>query len=97
MIERMDQINIMSPCNMFFGHRSVFDRVCSVLFDIIFELQSGVRYSLPYMQMGPDGRPQTRMLAFLSERILSLIYVNSRHFLGEIDITPVRYYTHGNK
>lgn len=97
MIEHMDNVNIISPCNMFFAHRSVFDRVCSVLFEIIFELQDGVRYSLPYMQHGPDGRPQTRMLAFLSERILSLIYVNSRHFLGDVDVTPIRYYTHGTK
>lgn len=97
MIQDMDNINMISPCNMFFAHRSVFDRVCSVLFDIVFDLQSGVRYSLPYMQQTPDGRPQTRMLAFLAERILSLIYVNSRHFLGDIDIIPIRYYTHGNR
>jgi hypothetical protein len=97
MIEHMDNINIVSPCNMFFAHRTVFDRVCSVLFEIIFELRDGVRYSLPYMQIAPNGQPQTRMLAFLAERILSLIYINSRYFLGTVDVTPIRYYTHGNK
>jgi hypothetical protein len=97
MIEGLDHIHTLSPCNMFFAHRSVFDRVCSVLFDIIFELRDGVRYSLPYMQIAPDGRPQARMLAFLAERILNIIYANHQHYLGAIDVVPIRYYTHGTK
>lgn len=95
MIRDLDRIDILSPCNMFFAHRRIFDRVCELLFETVFELKDGIRYSLPYIQADPVGKKQTRMLAFLAERILNLIYFHRRHFLGDIDITPVRYYTHG--
>jgi hypothetical protein len=97
MIEDLDRIDILSPCNMFFGHRRWFDRICSILFDVVLELRQGVRYSLPYIQVDPVGKNQTRMLAFLAERILNIIYFHHRHFLGDVDITPVRYHTHGDR
>lgn len=94
MVQQLDYITAISPCNMFFAHRKVFDRVCEILFDIVLELYSGTKYMLPYMSPGPDGRVQIRTLAFIAERCLTLIYHNSRHFLGDVQITPIRYYTH---
>lgn len=94
MIRDLDRIDILSPCNMFFAHRKVFDRVCALLFDTVLELKDGVRYSLPYIQKDPVGKSQTRMLAFLAERILNIIYFHRRHFLGDIDIIPIGYRTH---
>lgn len=97
MVQQLDNITAISPCNMFFAHRTVFDRVCEILFDIILELHDGVKYMLPYLPPGPDGRVHPRMLAFIAERSLTLIYHNARHFLGDIEVTPIRYYTHGSK
>ena len=90
MVESMTLIQHLSPCNMFFGHRQIFSKVCDILFDVIFELYSGAKYALPYIQ--PNN--QTRMLAFLAERVLSLIYHNHRYFFGTVNIIPVPYYTH---
>jgi len=90
MIESMTLIQHLSPCNMFFGHRQIFSKICKILFDVIFELRAGAKYALPYVQ--PNN--QTRMLAFLAERVLSLIYHNHRYFLGNVNIVPVPYHTH---
>ena len=38
MIQDMDRMDLLSPCNMFFAHRRLFDRLCSVLFETVFEL-----------------------------------------------------------
>lgn len=97
MVQQLDYITAISPCNMFFAHRTVFDRVCEILFDIILELHDGVKYMLPCLPPGPDGRVHARMLAFIAERCLTLIYHNARYFLGDIEVTPIRYYTHGSK
>lgn len=82
MVQQLGSINHVSSCNMFFGHRRIFNQVCERLFAIIFELYEGVKYSLPYIQ--PQG--QSRMLAFLAERILTLMYLNKEYFFDTIDI-----------
>ena len=85
MIEDLKKINYLSPCNMFFAHRTIFDKICEVLFDIINELYDGSRHTLSWIQ--PPG--QTRLLAFLAERILNIIYSNSRYFLGDVKIQTI--------
>lgn len=88
--------NILSTCNSFFAHRPIFDKLCSILFEIIFELYDGCKYALEFVQYrahtgrSPDDK---RLLAFLAERILNIIYFNSKHFLGSVQIVPLRYYT----
>jgi hypothetical protein len=79
MFDDMNKINVLSPCNMFFCERENFNRLCSILFEIIFEIYEGCKYSLPYIQE----KNQTRMLAFLAERILTMIYFNSKKYFGE--------------
>lgn len=88
--------NKLSTCNTFFAHKTLFDKVCHILFDIIFELYRGSKYLLEFTQFGVhSGRDPNdkRLLAFLAERILNIIYFNSNYFLGINNIVPIKYYT----
>lgn len=88
--------NILSTCNSFFAYRTIFDKLCSILFEIIFELYEGCKYTLEFVQYrahygrSPDDK---RILAFLAERILNIIYFNSKYYLGSLQIVPLRYNT----
>lgn len=96
MVDTLFHTNKLSPCNTFFAHKSLFDKSCEILFDIIFELYRGSKYLLEFTQFGlHTGRDPNdkRLLAFLAERILNIIYYNSKYFLGNINIVPVKYYT----
>lgn len=86
MIQTLTQVGCLSGCNMFFGSRKVFNKTCEILFEIIFELYEGTKYALPYIQV-PN---QHRLLAFLSERILNIIYLNKNHFYDKIDVVPIQ-------
>ena len=85
MVQSLESINHVTSCNIFFGHRKIFNQVCEKLFAIIFELHNGVKYSLPYIQPAN----QSRMLAFLAERILTLMYLYKDHFFDTINIQQV--------
>lgn len=85
MVRHLEFINHVSSCNMFFGHRRVFNQVCEKLFAIIFELYEGTKYALPYIQH----ETQSRMLAFLAERILTLMYLHKDEIFDKIDIQYV--------
>ena len=84
-VQQLQQMNILSSCNMFFCQRELFDKLCERLFEIIFEIYEGTKYTLPYVQ--PNN--QTRMIAFLSERILTLIFNNINYFFKDAKIQPV--------
>jgi len=96
MIQSLNQFKFISPCNMFFAQRKIFDSVCSVLFDIIFELYEGTKYTLPYIQDNIHSirsLEEKRLLAFLAERVLNILYIHSNHFFGKVKIQPVKYRT----
>ena len=78
-LNKLKEINYISTCNMFFGHKDVFDKVCSILFPMMFELYEGSKYSLDFVQ--PD--KQTRIIAFLAERILTLLYTEREYYFGK--------------
>lgn len=96
MIDKLYTEKLVSPCNMFFAHKELFDKVCKILFEIIFELYNGTKYSLNHIQdnihtgRGPNDK---RLLAFLAERILNVIYYNNRYFFDNIKIQPINYAT----
>ena len=92
MITSMNYVNRLSPCNMFFGHRTIFDNVCKILFEIILELYQGSKYLLESIQCNPIPSDK-RLLAFLAERILNILYTNSKYFLGNVEIVPIKYNT----
>lgn len=94
MADQMFITNQLSTCNSFFAHRDIFDRLCGVLFDIIFELYNGCKYIIEHIQYGMHRKNalDMRMLAFLSERILNIIYLNVSHFLGKnVNVNPVKF------
>lgn len=86
-VRSMENLNYIFGCNMFFCNRSLFDRLCALMFEMLFEIYEGSKYALPYID---HGRYQSsRLIAFLSERLMTVIVNNSQHFLGPIDIVPV--------
>lgn len=87
MIDSIKKINYLSPCNMFFAHRTIFDKLCDILFTIMFELYEGSKYALPWIQKSG----QTRLLAFLAERMLNMIYLNKDYFLGNTEIKSINW------
>lgn len=93
MADQLNNCYKISTCNSFFAHRSIFNKLCNVLFNIVFELLDGTRYLLEHIQYGMHGNPNDlRMLAFLSERILNIIYNNAEYFLGKnVSIYPVTF------
>lgn len=86
MINSLAAVGCLSGCNMFFADRKLFNKTCEILFETVFELYGGVKYSLPYIQM-PN---QKRLLAFLAERILNIVYLNKDYFYDNINIVPVQ-------
>jgi hypothetical protein len=87
MIDSIKKLPYLSSCNMFFAHRPLFNKLCEILFEIIFELYEGSKYALPWIQ--PNG--QTRMLAFLAERMLNMIYLHKEYFLGNVQIQSINW------
>lgn len=87
----------MSTCNSFFAHRKIFNKLCSIFIEIILELYHGSKYLLDFVQynLHVERNPNDkRLLAFLGERILNIIYFNCNYFLGDVKIIPIGYYTH---
>lgn len=92
MINGLYSSKLLSPCNMFFGHRDLFNKVCKIFLEIIFELYNGTKYLLNFIQNDIHvGRfaNEKRLLAFLGERILNILYNNAEYFFGKIKIQPV--------
>lgn len=75
----LNSVNVISPANMFFADRKLFNIVCERLFEIVFEVYEGTKYALPFIQPGN----QSRMVAFLAERILNIMYHNAEYYFGE--------------
>lgn len=96
MFNSLYHINLLSTCNTFFAEKSLFDKICELLFSIIFELYSGSKYIIEDIQSNMHfGRSpsEKRLLAFLAERILNIIYLNCNYFFGFVELVPVRYIT----
>lgn len=94
MADNLNFYTQLSTCNSFFAHRKIFDKVCYILFEIIFELYNGSKYLIEHIQnnMHLKNSNDKRLLAFLSERILNIIYHNIDHFIGKnIMIKPINF------
>lgn len=101
-LEKSLQQTMLSTCNMFFCDRILFNKICQILFEILFEIFEGTKYCLPFIQneTGRDERlrtgllTQTRLLAFLSERILTTMYFGKNYYFGpNVQIEEVRFHT----
>jgi hypothetical protein len=78
-ISVLNEVNVISPANMFFAERKLFDLICARLFEIVFEIYEGTKYALPFIQ--PPN--QYRLVAFLAERILNIMYHNAEFYFGD--------------
>jgi hypothetical protein len=78
----LHHIYTMHPYNMLFCHKDLFDKVCTVLFEILFDIydQNMVDYIEETVKTDPY---QKRLPAFLTERLLSILYVNKKYFFGQ--------------
>jgi hypothetical protein len=93
MIEDLKNQYLLYPFNMFISEKKIFDKVCDILFDIIFQYYSIYK---DYFYGIVEERGQNRVLDFLSERILHIIYYNKDYFIPNINIenVPIICLTH---
>ena len=98
LVDKLKSINFLSPANMFFAQNDLFNKLCSILFEIILEVYEGSKYSLPYIQKPIDGAPDynnNRVPAFLAERVLNIIYIEKDYYLGTgYDVVSVPWRHH---
>lgn len=84
----LDQVNIQSHCNMFFCHKNLYDKLCSVLFEIMFDV-----FRISIEDIGSLDSYQRRMIAFLCETITITIIDHRDYYLGECEPYFLRYDT----
>jgi hypothetical protein len=90
-VDKLKTISFISPANMFFSHRELFDKLCKILFEMVFEIYEGTKYALSAIQPAHD----KRLIAFLVERILNIIYIEKNYYLGsEYSIASVPWRHH---
>jgi hypothetical protein len=82
MIDNLKNDYLMYSFNMFLSERKIFDKICTILFDILFEFFSEYKNQCELLE-------QKRILDFLSERVLHTVYKNIDYFLPEVKISTV--------
>lgn len=84
-IKQLDQIKFVYPNNMFITHKALFDKICEIHFDTLFAL-----YSSSFLYINQLNDYQRRFIGFLSERILTILFMNHKYYFGEnIKLNPV--------
>jgi hypothetical protein len=83
-VDDLKQLQYLHCNNMFFADRGLFDQVCERLFDIVFKLYKSVAHLLPAAPAN-----QTRTIAFLAERILTVMFANPEYYFGKVKIQEV--------
>lgn len=83
MIDDLKSQTHLIPFNMFIAHRDVFARVCDLLFGILFDYYNMYNNIIPEIEKQYG---QTRMLDFLAERILHIIYTNAGTLLPGVEV-----------
>ncbi|CAB4133440.1 Domain of unknown function DUF4422 [uncultured Caudovirales phage] len=76
-VNMLNNIYTMYPYNMLFAHKDLYDKVCEVQFEILFDV---FERSKEHIEQLDDY--QRRMIAFLSERLLPILYINKKYFFG---------------
>jgi hypothetical protein len=81
----MEKIDYVYACNMFFCERKLFDEICQKFFEIMMEIYQGSKYALPYIDTGRHRRG----IAFLAERVLTLMFKEKQYYFGNMNIQPI--------
>lgn len=81
------------PFSIFIANKKIFDKICSILFELAFDFFDTNRYTIYNFS---DHYGQIRQMDFICERILHLIFNNIDYFIPNIDITeiPIYQYKH---
>lgn len=94
-IDKLYNINYINPAHMFFCHRNLYDKFCTVLFDILFDLY---RISFEEICHLYDHHPEARRtLAFLSERIFTVLMINAEKYFGNVEVVHMTREILGDK
>jgi len=94
MIEELKHTNMLIPYNMFVANKELFDKTCEILFEILFEYYDSFHYLLDSIEKKYQ---QIRMIDYLTERLLNVIYKNAEYFYGKhitFIETPVIEFSH---
>jgi len=94
MIDDLKTISYFSPSNMFIANRVLFNKVCEVLFEILFEYNERFSYLFPLIDQKYG---HMRIVDYLAERIFHIICANKNYFFGNINIVEIDMieYPHG--
>lgn len=68
----------MYPYNMFFAHRDLFNKVCEIHFDILLKIYDE---SKEYIKTLDDY--QRRLIGFLGERLMTILFINKKYYFGD--------------
>jgi hypothetical protein len=83
MLRHLKEDSNLIPFNMFVAHRDVFSKICDILFDVTFAYYNEYNYLFESMEKSLG---QSRVIDFLSERILHCIYKNIDYFIPGVKI-----------
>lgn len=85
MFDSLKNTKYIHPFNMFIAEKKIFDKVCEILFDIVFRV---------YEKYKQHGLYEWRALDFLAERILTSIYNNHKYYFDDLKlkILPLTIY-----
>lgn len=94
MIDELKTTSYFSPSNMFIANRVLFDKVCEILFEILFEYHNKFFYLFETID---KKHGYMRIIDYLAERIFHVICSNKTYFFGDINIIEIDMieYPHG--
>jgi hypothetical protein len=94
MIDELKTHSYLIPFNMFIADRAIFNKICEILFEILFRYYESYHIFLPILK---DQQGQARNLDFLAERILHMIYSNIDYYINNVKVVTVSLtnYEHG--
>jgi hypothetical protein len=73
-------------CNMFIAHKTLYDKFCELLFEVVFEVYDTIQHDLDEL-----GDYNKRSPAFVGERVVNIIIANKEHFFPNLNIMPVKW------
>ena len=83
---KLENTRELTSCNMFFAHKDVYDRFCELLFSILFDVYEKGKDRIDEL-VGYD----KRLIAFLSERIITSLIYNRDHYFGDLGVKAITY------
>lgn len=95
MLDSLHDTKYFIPSNMFIANRALFNKVCEVLFEILFEYNERFSYLFEAID---HKRGYSRIIDYLCERIFHMICVNNGYFFGNVELLEIDMieYPHGD-